>query len=327
MRNIKIIFGVIILGLSLFTNYVAQATSNPLDKIVVVVNSDVITQSELNKKMTRIKQRSSGDNAHVLSDSALRQKAIDELIDASLQLQLARRNGIQITDSDLNSVIANIAKSNNMTIEKLKEILPQQEGMTFMEFRNQLREQGLISRVQQRFLGGEVMASITDKEVDAVLRNPPKLDNIPAQYHVVDVSFAIADGASKDQVDAVANAAKQMLVELRQGGDIEDAIKESQINFKEQIIKSEDLGWRKIDDLPALFAKEVAAMKINQVVGPIKAPNGLHILKLLAIHGSPSVSGKLTRAQAGDIVFQRKLNDKLKPWLRELRETAYIKIM
>jgi parvulin-like peptidyl-prolyl isomerase len=67
-------------------------------------------------------------------------------------------------------------------------------------------------------------------------------------------------------------------------------------------------------------------MDVNQVVGPIKAPNGLHLIKLLEIHGSPLQSGKLTKDQAHEIVFQNKLVEKIKPWLKELRETAYIKI-
>jgi len=324
--NTKNIFLTLILGILLFTHYVVKANPARLDKIVAVVNSGVITQSEVDKRVIMMKRQLGGDSSTSMpSASTLRQRALDDLIDISLQLQLAKRAGIQISDSELDEAVANIAKSHNLTLEKLKEVLPEQEGMSFVEFRRQFREQGLISRTQQRFLGSEVV--ISNKDIDAILRNPPKANSTPPQYHVIDILFEVADGAPKEQVDAIKNAARQMVVELQRGGDINDVVKEGQDNLKEQVIKSEDLGWRKVNELPELFAKDVAAMKVNQVVGPIQAPNGIHLLKLLAIQGSSLPSVKLTRDQAGEIAFRRKLNEKLDPWLKELRETAYIKII
>lgn len=325
MIKVKSIIGSFVFGIMWFLPCIIQAASTLLrgDKIVIVVNSDAIAQSKLDKKIAMLK-RQLGDKSGSIVSGSLRQKAIDELIDTSLQIQLARRNGIKISDKELDGAVANIAKANHLTLAEFEEVLSKREGMNLKEFRNQLREQGLISRVQQSFLGGRI--TVTPKEIEDVLHSPPKIDSTPAQYHVVDVLFEVADGASRDQVELITNAARQALVELQHGGNLDEIIKEREEGLKGLNIRSDDLGWRRLDDLPPLFAKEVAVMKANQVVGPLRAPNGLHLLKLLATQGSSGSSAKFTKDMAGEIVYRRKLNEKLGPWLKELREAAYIKV-
>ncbi len=316
--NIKIFSGLLFLGL-FFIQPMVKAEVARLDRIVATVNTEVITEKELDKRIALMK-RQFGENA----PANLRQKALDDLIDISLQLQLAKRNGIKISDKELDAVVANIAKSHDITVAKLKEVLPEQEGMSFAEFRNQLREQGLLSRVQQQALSGELMVS--EKDIAAILRNPPRESAMPVQYHVIDVLFGIKEDATEKQKSDISNEAQKVAVKLRnKDSDVEAIVKEIQGNLGEGV-KSEDLGWRRINEFPDLFAKEVAKMQVNQVVGPIQAPNGLHLLKLLAINGSSSASGKLTKDQAGEIAYRRKLAEKLGPWLKELREPAYIKI-
>ncbi|MBU0744141.1 MAG: peptidylprolyl isomerase [Gammaproteobacteria bacterium] len=318
--KIKNIFGFFIFGALLFSCYIQAAPVN-LDKIVAVVNSDVITQKELNKKMAFIQRIA---NAPGSSSSSLRQKALDELIDVSLQLQLAKTNKIQITNAELDGVIANIAKNNGLTVAQLKVMIPEKEGVSFNEFRNLIREQGTISRLQQQFLGRELV--VTEKEINEVLRNPPKMDRTPAHYHVTDILFEIPDDATKDQRAVIAEVANKMAVRLRKGASAESVVADSQQNLKGQVVQNNDLGWRKADDFPELFAKEVVKMKANDVVGPLNAPNGVHLLKMLEIQGAASQTGKLKKDQASEIVYYHKLAKKLKPWLQELRDKAYIKI-
>ncbi|MDR1057122.1 MAG: SurA N-terminal domain-containing protein [Coxiellaceae bacterium] len=307
-KSIKSVLA-IILGLLLFSSSSGYAAT--LNKVVAVVNNHIITQNELDKKMTRMKQQ---------ADPLLRQKALDELIDISLQIQLAKINKIKVSDRELDDIITNIARANGLTVAQLKETLPEHEGISFTEFRNQLRENGLISKVQQAFLGKEIV--IDDKEVEKLLKHPPKMDHSPVQYHVFDILFENFDDTNKEQLDLVANVVKK----LRVGTNVDDVIINSQKDLKENIIRGNDLGWRRAHDFPELFAKEIVEMRVNQVVGPLTAPNGLHLLKLLGIYGGQQ-SVKLYKEQAYEILYRRKLTDKLKPWLKELREKAYIEII
>ena len=116
-----------------------------------------------------------------------------------------------------------------------------------------------------------------------------------------------------------------MSAKLKQEADIEKAIKE--FDTPKQQVQSTDLGVRKIAELPPLFAQETIKMQVGQIAGPIKAPNGLHLLKLLEAQGAPPQNLKFTKERAQEFVFQQKLEKKLKPWLKELRDAAYVKII
>lgn len=326
MNKRKNIFLILIFGLLLFPGYMLAAVDR-LDKIVVVVNGEVITQSELDKKMAMFRKHAPiSDVQGGVGESGaalLRKQALDSLIDTSLQLQMAKNNGIKVSESQVSDVISNFAKSNNLTIEQLKEVLPEREGVSFAEFRNQVREQLLIGRVQQQALSRQI--TIDDNEVRAVMNNPPQMQAAQAQYHVVDILFGATDATSPEQEETIKKVAAGLAVKLQKGASVEDVIKEGQKSLKESI-RSEDLGWRKINELPTLFVKDIAKMRVNQVIGPLEAPNGIHLIKLLGVQNGEAKTVKITKEQAREIVYHRQLMKKLKPWLEELRSQAYIKI-
>lgn len=326
MRNIKAILGTIVLA-GLLPCFVVASPAQ-LDKIVAVVNQGVITKGEVDKKISMVERQLKG-SADVPKRAALRQQVLDSLIDISLQLQLAKRVGIQVDEKELDAIIANIAKEHNLTLAQLKQTVVERDGISFMDFRKQIREQVIISRVQQQFLGKDI--AVSDKEIEAILRNPPKMEGAgvpPAQYHATDILLEIADDASVEQQKLVANVANKMAVKLRKGQSVEEVVKDGQQNLNEgMIIQNNDLGWRKLDEMPDLFGKEIAKLEVNQVLGPLKAPNGLHLIKLLGVNGGAAVKAfKITKEQARDMVLHRKLSEKLKPWLKEQRDAAYIKV-
>ena len=302
---------------------VQKTTAANLDKIIVVVNGDVITKNELNKRMVMIRRQLTANHIAVPQDSVMRKQALDDLIDNLLQLQLAQRNGVKVSDAELNGIISNIVKSNNFTMEQFKKTLQEQEGMSFKEYREQMREQILINRVEQRFLGGDIV--VTDKEIAKVLRNPPKLSNAVAQYHVVDILVAVSDDVDNNKSKAATAVAKKIIATLKKGEDVAKIVQK--YNSSKQQVSSNDLGWRKADELPTIFAPEVTKLKTGQIAGPIQAPNGLHLLKLLGMQGLSPQGAKFTKEQAQEMVYRQKLEKKLKSWLQELRDTAYIKIM
>lgn len=292
----------------------------PLNKIVAIVNGDVITKSELDRKTAIVEQQLKSSNADLPPTPKLKQQILNNLIDNSLQLQLAKRNNIQLSKKELDNIIANIAKSNGLTLEKLQQSLLEREGIKFNEFINQIRDQVLITRVEQQFLGGGIKVSAT--EVQAEMKKEPTL-NPQTQYHLVDLLFSTPEAPNEKQLQTAVDLTKKIAIQLKSEMALEKVVAKYQPQLQEGSLQTEDLGWRKISELPSLFAKEVAKMKVNQVVGPLQAPNGLHLIKLLGVN---SQTQKLTKEQAYERVYQRKLMEKLTPWLKELREMAYIKI-
>jgi peptidyl-prolyl cis-trans isomerase SurA len=318
----SVLFFLVLLSSGYAKSSVQEAAPANLDKIIAIVNSDVITQSELNKRMSMI-GRMLSENKTEIKAPVLRKQALDGLIYTLLQLQLAQRNDIKISEPVVDNAISNIAKNNNLTVEQLKKSLQEKEGVNFKEYREQIRDQILVSRVQQQFLGRDIVVS--DKEVNKVLRNPPKINKEATRYHVLDILIGVPDNASPSQIKGATNTAAQIIKESKQGVDLETVVQK--YNVDGQQVGSNDLGWRKIEELPNLFAKEIAKIKVGQIAGPLKAPNGLHLIKLLELEGPPPQSAKFTKEQAQELVFHRELEKKLKPWLKELREGAYVKII
>lgn len=299
-----------------FLMFISVSAAANLDKIVAVVNNEVITQKELNEKIQALKKHTK------IPADKLRKQALDDLIDLTLQLQLANLNNIVIGDKDLDKIIADIAENNGMTVVELKESIPRMEGISYKQFRTQLRQQVTVSRLQQQVLGGEI--KISDQEVEQFLRNPPKSSVASVRYHLIDILLEIPDGASTSQVKRTTRVAEQMMAKIKNGEDIDKAVESAQSKAKGQEVKSIDLEWRTVNDLPELFAKEVAKMRVNQIIGPIKAPNGLHVLKLLGVNGLSPQAGSVAKNQAREIIFHKKLMEKLKPWLKEQRSKAHI---
>jgi peptidyl-prolyl cis-trans isomerase SurA len=316
----KISFGLLILLIFSMQIYAQKKVAANLDKIVAIVNSDVIIQSELDKRVKLMGlTKESKDSDVTAINASLRKQALDSLIDTLLQLQLAQHNNIQVSEAEIDKAINNIAKNNNLTLEQFSKVLQEHEGINFKEYRERIKEQMIISQVQQRFLNKNI--EISKKEIKEILNHPPKYAIGPAQYHVHDILVALADDASTDEVEMAEKTVEEISAKLKQKIAIEKIIQEQ--NAAGQQVQSIDLEWRTIDQLPPLFSKEVSKMKAGQISSPIKAPNGFHFIKLLELQSAK----KLTEEQAKEIVFHNKLEKQLKPWLKELRDAAYIKIM
>jgi len=281
--------------------------TNQLNKIVAVVNGDIITQDEVNKKMALNHQT--------------KQQALNNLIDSILEIKLAQNNNIQISDIEINSIIANIAKNNNLSVAQLGEELRKTQGLTMREYKEQIHDQVIINKLEQQMLGKNIQVS--DQEVKQAMAEPIITGEASPEplYHIIDVLIEIPDNASNTQIAIAKNTATKILNKLKHDGDIKTAI----IGFKKPI-QYNDLAMRKLKELPDLFINYVKNMQVEQVVGPIQAPNGLHILKLVEALG---IQQKiiLTKDQARELVFRKNLKKHAQKLIKELRESAYIKIM
>lgn len=297
----------ILLLLILIFNLTTLANASKLNKIVAVVNGDVITQQELSTRMATTHQT--------------RQQALDELINNILELKLAQNNNLKISDSEIKSIIAGIAKSNNIDVATLAAELKKTQGLTMKQYQEQIHDQVLITRLEQQLFAKEI--TINDQEVAKAMAKPVIIAPQTAAplYHVADIVIEVADNASQPQRHAAQQLAQQVLHKVKANGDINALLKPLAT-----AVQYNDLGMRKLNELPDLFINPVKKMQAGQVVGPISAPNGLHILKLLATQGVEQKI-KLTKDQAREMVFRDKIKARAQELITELRESAYIKIM
>jgi|WetSurMetagenome_2_1015567.scaffolds.fasta_scaffold30906_2 peptidyl-prolyl cis-trans isomerase SurA len=294
-----------------------------LDTIKVIVNNDVITQSELDKKFMAAKQQFGQTKTSVPSDKVIREKILENTINNLLQMQLAKRANYDIAESELDNAIENIAKKNNVTLQKLKQIV-KSEGLDFTTFRKQIHDQMLIERIQHQLFSKDI--AVTEQEITAFLqKNPtmPTYDN-NIEYHLEDIVLPLPENPTADQIQFVKQQAAQFLPNIKQTTNFgEFAATYSTEKLK---LQSTDLGWRRIDNIPEIFITKVTKMHPNEIIGPIMAANGAHILRLLATRGT-NQQIKLTKEQAQEIIYRNKIADKIKTWLEDLRAKAYIKIL
>ena len=141
-----------------------------LDKVAAIVNDDIITESELNKKLAIAKKQIAGENMQMPIESELRRQVLESIIDMDLQIQIAKRAGVKVSDDDLQAAINNIEKSNNLSHEEFVAVL-NKDNINYDDFKNQIREQMLASKVSQQFLSKDLV--ITKEEISDFINNNP----------------------------------------------------------------------------------------------------------------------------------------------------------
>ena len=267
--------------LPVFSTALAQThTTKPvvqeIDHIVAVANDDVITYTELEKRVRLIKQQLQQRQAKLPPDDVLRKQVLEQLIIERLQLQVAQQVGIRVDDETINTVINNIARENKFTLEQFREVLAR-EGYNFADFRQNIKKDITISQLRKRRVENRV--TVTEQEVDNHLISMKNQRGSNDEFHLAHILIAVPEAASPDQIAAAKARAESVLAKLRLGADFaETAIA---VSNGQNALEGGDLGWRKAGQLPTLFSETVITMQVGQLSQLIRSPSGFHIVKLM----------------------------------------------
>lgn len=246
-----------------------------LNRIVAVVDDDVITDHELEQRLRSIKRQLRDRNTRMPPDDILRRQVLERLVIERLQLNLAMRTGIRVDDEALNRVITNIAKQNALTLPQFRNVL-ERDGYDFADFREEIRNEVIISRLRARHVENQV--TITPQEIDIFLESQAAQSANDTQYHLSHILIAVREAAGPEDVQRAKAKATRVLEELRNGADFAQiAVTHSD---GQQALEGGDLGWRKAGQLPTLFSDVVMGMSKGQVSDLIRSPSGFHIIKL-----------------------------------------------
>lgn len=250
-----------------------------LDKVVAIVEEDIVMQSELDNRMRAIKNRLTNQGTPLPPQSILKQRILDQLILESIQLQMAERAGIRISDKDLNETVRNIARSNNMTLEQFERQLAK-EGETYSGAREQIRREMIMTRIQQRQVDRRVR--VTEQEVQNFLSSKEGRKQSGAEYQIAHILIAIKEDSPEGKAEAKERA-DQVLAELQAGADFQQtAVAKSD---GRQALDGGVIGWRKDNELPSIAADIIPALSINEPSGLIKTDSGYHIITVLDKRG------------------------------------------
>lgn len=269
--------GLWILGL---LAYLTVGWTQVLDRIVAVVEDDVILERELNREVEAITAKLSSNNVTMPPEFVLRKQVLERMIVDKLQRQLASRSGVQISEEMLRSSVADIASRNGLSVEAFRDELTRQ-GMDYKSFEDNLRNEIVINQLRGREIGSRV--KVTDAEVAHYLETQGKAGQVSSQYHLGHILVAVSEGASAGAIQKAKDKADQIVADLRGGKDFKQtAVSVSDDN---NALKGGDLGWRSLGQIPSLFADVVPTMGQGDVSEPIRSPSGFHIVKMLETEG------------------------------------------
>lgn len=255
-------------------------TPQLVDKIVAIVDDDIIMLSELTERVVSIKNRLSRQGTPLPSDDVVEQRVLDQLIIEGIQLQLANRAGIRVPDEQLNETLENIANGNGMTLEQFEAQLAL-EGENYTGAREQIRREMIISRIQKREVDRRVR--VTEQEVKNFLASKEGRTRSGAEYLIGHILVALAENASEQEIAKAELRAQDILKELRTGEDFSKvAVAKSD---GRQALDGGIIGWRKETELPTIAQDIIPALAIKEPSLPIRTSSGFHIISVLDKRG------------------------------------------
>lgn len=296
MRKQMLLLGVLLPML------VAAQSSQVLDKVVAVVNDNVITSSELDRQVDLLRQQMTAKNLEIPSESVLRKQVLQHLIDVDIQLQLAKRNSITIDSAELDEAIDRIAKNNNITITQMREAIEKQ-GMSWDSYRENIQKEMLISRIQQQAVGKDI--TISSQQVEDYLKTTRVTEKEHQTFHLQNIVIPLSEEPTTEQVKRAMAKAKSLLEKLNKGADFSTlAIAESS---GEYALEGGDLGERQLPQLPEIFAKKVVDMKVGEIAGPLRTGNGFQLIKLVDLKSNDE-HHEVTKTHVRHILIKPDMN-------------------
>ena len=248
--------------------------TQPLDGIVAVVNQGVITESELQAQMHLIEGRMAATpGAPTPVPDELRRQVLEQMILQLAQEQYADDYGLKPSAAEVDRAVADVAQNNGLSTQQLEERL-RGEGVTFDAFRRQLVAEIVAARLRERETASNV--TISEGEIDAELAKSGKVAQ--PEYDVRQILVKLPENVDAKTVERQQKRAADLVARARKGEDFATLAQNS--SDAGDAAGGGEIGWRKAEQLPGLFADALRTMKPGDVTDPIRSPAGFHILKL-----------------------------------------------
>jgi peptidyl-prolyl cis-trans isomerase SurA len=248
---------------------VAQSTE-PLDRIVAVVDDDVVLQSELDRQARALTTQYANNPQQLPPRDVLERQLLDRLILQKLQVARADSTGVKVSDAEVDQALTSIARNNNMDVSQLRGAI-QQQGMNYDQFRRSVQDQLVVQRLRQRVAQSRVQ--ISDAEVDSLLRN----GKLGGQLHLGYIMIGVPDGATPEQIDAAHAKADEARQQVEGGMDFGAAA--IRYSNAENALQGGDLGWRSRNELPPAFVDAAEHLQDGAISTPLRGPNGFYLVK------------------------------------------------
>jgi len=263
-----------------------------VDRIVAVVNDEVITRADLDAQIRFVTESLKRQGTPPPGRDVLEKQILDRMISERVQTQFARESGLRIEDAQLERAIERIASDNKLTVAQLRATL-EKDSVPFARFRSDIRQEMVMARLREREVESRIV--VTEGEIDAFLQNRDAAEGASTEYNLAHVLVRVPEQASPEQIRARLARAEEAFAELKKGvpfGQVAAAFSEAP-----EALQGGQLGWREATRLPSLFTDAIKSMRIGELSPVLRSANGFHILRLNDARGAAQVVVQQTRAR------------------------------
>jgi len=268
--------------ISALLTFTTNVHSKLLDRIVAVVENDIIMESELRQRVSALVKQYEGDPEALPPNEVLLDQVLQRLIVERLQLQLAEQRGIQVDELSLDQTMRNLAKRNRMSLEQFREALVTQ-GIDYVDYREQVRNEMLLDQLRRRTIDNAIQ--ISDSEIEELVTKSDKdLLQKEYEYHVAHILIAIPENPKPGQLEKAQNRAALVYDRAKSGNNFAKlAIAASDA---QDALQGGDLGWRNTAQLPEIFLQQISQMKVGDISRIGQSAAGFHIFKVLNLRAT-----------------------------------------
>ncbi|MGH8051946.1 MAG: peptidylprolyl isomerase [Arenimonas sp.] len=245
-----------------------------VDGIAAIVDEDVILNSEVQRAVDNIKAQYAKQPEQLPPEDILRKQVLERLILLRLQIERANSSGIRISDNEVNQAIQNIANQNKITLDQLRTQIDGQ-GLSYEEFRNNLKDEITVQRMRQSYVQSRVQVS--DTEIDQLL----SVREVGGpEVRLANILVALPDGATPEQL-AKAQEKITRIKALLDKGEMDFSSAAIRFSDSQNALEGGEIGWRTVDSIPPAFVNMIREMKPGDITNPVRGPSGFQLIKLI----------------------------------------------
>jgi len=270
-----------------------------VDRIVAVVNDEVITQNDLTERVNLVVRQIQRQGGQMPAAGDLSRQILERLVNDLVQIQLAKETGIKVDDATLDRTIERIAQENNLALPAFRAAL-ERDGIRYARFREDIRSEILLARLREREIDNHVV--VTEAEVDTEIAREAREASGDSEYNLAHVLVVVAPQSTPQVIEQRRRRALAALSELRKGTNFAQVA--ATYSDAPDALQGGTLGWRATGRLPQSFLAAVTRLQPGEVSDIIRSPNGFHIVKLLEKRGRTAAAGGVQQTNVRHILLR-----------------------
>jgi len=252
-----------------------------VDRIVAVVNKEVITEYELAERINRIRKDLRRRGTPFPDRGEIEQQVLERLIIERVQLQFARETGLRVDDLELDRTVSRVAEGNKLSLTAFRQTL-ERDAIPFDIFREELRSEILVSRLREREVTSKI--TVSEGEIETFLIEQSERKGTATEYNVAHILVRVPERASPEQLDTRRARAEEAVKRLREGAGFAQIA--AAYSDAPDALQGGAIGWRGQERLPELFVEALTKLKPGDISGALRSPAGFHVLKLVDLRGA-----------------------------------------